>query len=218
MMDTQDGFVRVAGMSDVPLGKAIAVRVEDRSVAVFNHEGTIYATDNQCPHMGYPLIRGRARNGVLQCDWHGWSYAMAGGGCFTGGCDDLDTFPVEVRGDDIHVKVAGVVSRRTGAHYLLLKEGLLSRDNWVLSKAVAIMLAQGVSEDETLRLLISHLGKHVATEHDANGSWRLVLVANGIEVARRLPPDDRLIPLMMAAKGASGPRGRPPGRQPLPPP
>ena len=97
-MDTQDGFVRVAGMSDVPLGKAIAVRVEDRSVAVFNHEGTIYATDNQCPHMGYPLIRGRARNGVLQCDWHGWSYAMAGGGCFTGGCDDLDTFPVEVRG------------------------------------------------------------------------------------------------------------------------
>ena len=218
MMSTQDGFVRVAGMSDVPLGKAIAVRVEDRSVALFNHEGTIYATDNQCPHMGYPLIRGRARNGVLQCDWHGWSYAMAGGGCFTGGCDDLDTFPVEVRGDDIHVKVAGVVSRRTGAHYLLLKEGLLSRDNWVLSKAVAIMLAQGVSEDETLRLLISHLGKHVATEHDANGSWRLVMVANGIEVARRLPPDDRLIPLMMAAKGASGRAGDRPVRQPLPPP
>ena len=217
-MSAQDGFERVAGMSDVPPGKAIAVRVEDRSVALFNHEGTIYATDNQCPHMGYPLIRGRARNGVLQCDWHGWSYAMAGGGCFTGGCDDLDTFPVEVRGDDIHVKVAGVASRRTGAHYLLLKEGLLSRDNWVLSKAVAIMLAQGVSEDETLRLLISHLGKHIATEHNANGSWRLAQVANGIEVARRLPPDDRLIPLMMAAKGASGRAGDRPERQPLPPP
>ena len=217
-MSTQNGFVRVAKTADVPPGKAIAVRVEDRSVALFNHEGRIYATDNQCPHMGYPLIRGRARNGVLQCDWHGWSYAMAGGGCFTGGCDDLDTFPVDVRGDDIHVKVAGVASRRTGAHYLLLKEGLLSRDNWVLSKAVAIMLAQGVSEDETLRLLVAHLGKHIATEHDANGSWRLALVANGIGVARRLPPDDRLIPLMMAAKGASGRAGDRPDRQPLPPP
>ena len=217
-MTTQDSFVRVAEMADVPPGRAIAVRVEDRSVALFNHEGTIYATDNQCPHMGYPLIRGRTRNGVLQCDWHGWSYAMASGGCFTGGCDDLDTFPVEVRGDDIHVKVAGVASRRTGAHYLLLKEGLLSRDNWVLSKAVAIMLAQGVSEDETLRLLVTHLGKHVATEHDANGSFRLAQVANGIEVARRLPPDDRLIPLMMAAKGASGRAGDRPDRQPLPPP
>ncbi len=217
-MNVEDGFVRVAAVADVPAGKAIAVRVEDRSVALFNHEGTFYATDNQCPHMGYPLIRGRARNGVLQCDWHGWSYAMAGGGCFTGGCDDLDTFPVEVRGDGIHVKVAGIASRRTGAHYLLLKEGLLSRDNWVLSKAVAIMLAQGVSEDETLRLLVTHLGRHVATEHGANGSFRLALVANGISVARRLPPEDRLIPLMMAAKGASGRAGDRPERQVLPPP
>ena len=217
-MNTEDGYVRVAAMADVAPGKAIAVRVEGRSLALFNHEGAIYATDNQCPHMGYPLIRGRARNGVLQCDWHGWSYAMAGGGCFTGGCDDLDTFPVEVRDDEIHVKVAGIASRRTGAHYLLLKEGLLSRDNWVLSKAVAIMLAQGVSEDETLRLLVTHLGRHVATEHDANGSFRLVQVANGISVARRLPPDDRLIPLMMAAKGASGRAGDRPQRQVLPPP
>ena len=216
-MSLEEGFVRVAAVSDIAPGKAIAVRVEDRSVALFNHQDQIYATDNQCPHMGYPLIRGRTRNGVLQCDWHGWSYDMAGGGCFTGGCDDLDTFPVEVEGDDIYVKVAGVASKRTGAHYLLLKEGLLSRDNWVLSKAVAIMLAQGVSEDETLRLIVNHLGKHIATEQDANGSWRLAQVANGISVARRLPVEDRLIPLMMAAKGASGRAGDRPERQALPP-
>ena len=216
-MSVGEGFVRVAAVSDIAPGKAIAVRVEDRSVALFNHQDQIYATDNQCPHMGYPLIRGRTRNGVLQCDWHGWSYDMAGGGCFTGGCDDLDTFPVEVEGDDIYVKVAGVASKRTGAHYLLLKEGLLSRDNWVLSKAVAIMLAQGVSEDETLRLIVNHLGKHIATEQDANGSWRLAQVANGISVARRLPVEDRLIPLMMAAKGASGRAGDRPERQALPP-
>lgn len=216
-MSIEEGFVRVASMSDVAPGKAIAVRVEDRSIALFNHQDQIYATDNQCPHMGYPLIRGRARNGVLQCDWHGWSYDMAGGGCFTGGCDDLDTFPVTVDGDDIYVKVAGVASKRTGAHYLLLKEGLLSMDNWVLSKAVAIMLAQGVSEDETLRLLVTHLGKHIATEQDANGSFRLIKVANGISVARRLPVEDRLIPLMMAAKGASGRAGDRPERQALPP-
>ena len=216
-MSIGEGFVRVASVSDIAPGKAIAVRVEDRSVALFNHQEQFYATDNQCPHMGYPLIRGRARNGVLQCDWHGWSYDMAGGGCFTGGCDDLDTFPVEVQGDDVYVKVAGVASKRTGAHYLLLKEGLLSRDDWVLSKAVAIMLAQGVSEDETLRLIVTHLGKHIATEQDANGSFRLVKVANGISVARRLPVDDRLIPLMMAAKGASGRAGDRPERQALPP-
>ena len=71
-MDDDSGFVEVAKVEDVAPGKAIAVRVKNRSIALFNHNDRFYATDNQCPHMGYPLIRGRTRNGVLQCDWHGW--------------------------------------------------------------------------------------------------------------------------------------------------
>ena len=91
--------------------------------------------------MGYPLTRGRVRGGVLTCDWHGWSYDMGGGGCFTGGCDDLSTFPVEVREDEIYIDIARGGNKRDDAHFLLLQEGLLSGDNWTLSKAVAIMLA-----------------------------------------------------------------------------
>src|SRR5262249_17393698 len=97
MSSTQSNFVRVADVKDVPEGTPKAVKVGSRSIALFQHDGNFYATDNQCPHMGYPLTRGRVRNGVLTCDWHGWSYDMRGGGCFTGGCDDLDTFAVEVR-------------------------------------------------------------------------------------------------------------------------
>ena len=125
-------------------GNRGAVRVEGHSIALFQHEDAIYATDNQCPHMGYPLVRGRVRKGVLSCDWHGWSYDMEGGGCFTGGCDDLATFPVEVRNGGIYVDVANGGKKREDAHFLLLKEGLLTTDNWTLSKAIAIMLAKGV--------------------------------------------------------------------------
>ncbi|MCY3884482.1 MAG: Rieske (2Fe-2S) protein [Gammaproteobacteria bacterium] len=206
-MENTSEFVRVASTDDLPPEKAIAVRVANRSVALFNHNGQFYATDNQCPHMGYPLIRGRARNGVLQCDWHGWSYAMNGGGCFTGGCDDLDTFPVRVENGEIYVKVAGISSKRTDSHYLLLKEALLSRDNWILSKAIAIMLAQGVSEKETFDHLIEHMGKHIASDHGANGGFLLNQLLNGIAVSRRLAREDRLIPLMIAAKAASGRAG-----------
>ena len=138
----QSNFVRVADLKDVPEGTPKAVKVEGRSIALFQHQGSVYATDNQCPHMGYPLTRGRVRNGVLTCDWHGWSYDMKGGGCFTGGCDDLDTFPVEVRDGAIYIDVRSGGSKRKDAHFLLLKEGLLSEDNWTLSKAIAIMLAQ----------------------------------------------------------------------------
>jgi nitrite reductase/ring-hydroxylating ferredoxin subunit len=206
-------------MEEVPEGTPKAVKVDGRSIALFQHQGGFYATDNQCPHMGYPLTRGRVRNGVLTCDWHGWSYDMRGGGCFTGGCDDLDTFPVDVRDGAIYVDVSSGGSKRRDAHFLLLKDGLLSEDNWTLSKAIAIMLAKGVSEQDTLKLVVQHLGRHIATERGANdGGREMAMLVNGVKVARHYPPEDRLIPLMMAATGASGTAGDRPAVQPLPPP
>ena len=144
---------------------------------------------------------------------------MKGGGCFTGGCDDLDTFPVDVRDGAIYIDVSSGGSRRKDAHFLLLKEGLLSEDNWTLSKAIAIMLAKGVSEQDTLKLVVQHLGRHIATERGANdGGRELAMLINGVKVARHYAPDDRLIPLMIAATGASGTAGDRPAVLPLPPP
>ena len=219
MLKEKTDFVKVAALSDVTEGKPRAVRVEGHSIALFQHEGAVYATDNQCPHMGYPLVRGRVRKGVLSCDWHGWSYDMEGGGCFTGGCDDLATFPVEVRNGDIYIDVASGGKKRDDAHFLLLKEGLLSTDNWTLSKAIAIMLAKGVSEKETLELMVKHMGRHISTDRNAfEGGRKLAMMMNGVSVARMYQPEDRLIPLMMAADGASGRLGDRPDRKPLPPP
>ena len=219
MLKENSNFVKVAALSDVADGKPRAVRVEGHSIALFQHEGAIYATDNQCPHMGYPLVRGRVRKGVLSCDWHGWSYDMEGGGCFTGGCDDLATFPVEVRNGDVYIDVASGGKKRDDAHFLLLKEGLLSTDSWTLSKAIAIMLAKGVSEEETLELMVKHMGRHISTDRDAfEGGRKLAMMMNGVKVARMYQPEDRLIPFMMAADGASGRLGDRPDRQPLPPP
>ena len=219
MLKENSNFVKVAALSDVADGKPRAVRVEGHSIALFQHEGAIYATDNQCPHMGYPLVRGRVRQGVLSCDWHGWSYDMEGGGCFTGGCDDLATFLVEVRNGDVYIDVASGGKKRADAHFLLLKEGLLSTDSWTLSKAIAIMLAKGVSEEETLELMVKHMGRHISTDRDAfEGGRKLAMMMNGVKVARMYQPEDRLIPFMMAADGASGRLGDRPDRQPLPPP
>ncbi len=219
MLAENTNFVKVAARSEITEGKPRAVRVEGHSIALFEHEGTIYATDNQCPHMGYPLIRGRVRKGVLSCDWHGWSYDMEGGGCFTGGCDDLATFPVEVRNGDIYVDVEKGGKKRDDAHYLLLKEGLFSQDSWTLSKAIAIMLAKGVSEDETLEIMVKHMVKHITTAQGArNGGGRIATLMHGIKVAQMYEVEDRLIPLMMAATHAAGGHHDRPARQPLPPP
>jgi nitrite reductase/ring-hydroxylating ferredoxin subunit len=217
MSHQQTNFVKVANLNEISEGKPRAIKVDGHSIALFSHKGCIYATDNQCPHMGYPLVRGRVRNGVLTCDWHGWSYDMEGGGCFTGGCDDLATFPIDVRNGEVYIDVVSGGKKRDDAHFLLLKEGLLTGDNWTLSKAVAIMLAKGVSESDVLNRLVRHAGRHYATELEGNdGGWQLATLLNGVKVARQYEPDDRLIPLMMAASGAAGRAGDRPEVQPLP--
>ena len=79
-------FIKVASLAEIPPGGAKAVTLDDtRSVALFNVDGRIYATNNQCPHMGYPLTRGTVRHGVVTCDWHGRSFDLEGGGCFMRG-------------------------------------------------------------------------------------------------------------------------------------
>ena len=62
-------WMQVAALSDVPPGEAKAIRLgEGRSIALFNLDGRIYATDNQCPHMGYPLTRGAVRDGFFDSE------------------------------------------------------------------------------------------------------------------------------------------------------
>ena len=46
MLKENSNFVKVAALSDVADGKPRAVRVEGHSIALFQHEGAIYATDN----------------------------------------------------------------------------------------------------------------------------------------------------------------------------
>ena len=78
---TDGTWIRGASRSDVEPGGAKAVRLGEggRGVALFNEGGKIYATDNQCPHMGYPLTRGVVRNGMVTCDWHGRVHKDLGG-------------------------------------------------------------------------------------------------------------------------------------------
>src|SRR5262245_23362550 len=196
MARTAPQWIRVAALSDVAAGEAKAVKLGDgRSVALFNVDGRIYATDNQCPHMGYPLTRGAVRHGILTCDWHGRSFDLEGGGCFNYECDDLQTFPVEVRQNEIWIQPGDPQYRRREEHLRLLWEGLLSEDRWTISKAIALLLKGGVPEEEIVEMALTHLGRHVASSHGAEGGEDVALLINGLAVGRRYQEADRLMVL-----------------------
>ena len=199
-------WVKVAQLSEVPVGKSKAVQMgEGRSIALFNVDGTIYATDNQCPHMGYPLTRGTVRNGILTCDWHRRSFDLEGGGCFHVECDDLRTFPVEIRGGEVWIEPGDLTYWRAEEHKQLLREGLLSEDRWTMSKAISLLLKGGVPEEEVMGTILEHVSRHIASSHGAEGGGDVSRLINGLRVGRRYTDADRLIAVTTSACSAAGP-------------
>ena len=205
MAQSPSQWIHVAAFSELPTGEAKAIRLEEgRSIALFNVDGRIYATDNQCPHMGYPLTRGAVRNGILTCDWHGRSFDLEGGGCFNYECDDLQTFPVDVRQGEIWIQVGDAQYKRRDEHLRLLWEGLLSKDRWTISKAIALLLKGSVPEEEIVEMVLRHLGRHIASSDDGEGGGAVSRLINGLKVGQRYQDADRLMVLATAASSVAG--------------
>ena len=219
MVSQKTAFIKVASVAEIPPGGAKAVKLDDkRSLALFNVEGRIYATSNQCPHMGYPLTRGTVRHGVVTCDWHGRSFDLAGGGCFMPGCDDLETFPVELRDGEVWIGLEHREYTRKDKHLRLLWEGLLRSDEWTIAKAIGLLQAGGVPDHEIAQVCLRHLGRHVTTEGGPEAGGKVSSLVNGIKVARKYAGEEKLIALAGAARATAGEAGQRQPIKPLPPP
>ena len=100
-------FIKVANISDVPVGQAVIVEVSGRSIALFNVNGQFYALDNVCPHRGGPLGEGFVdrNNMTVQCPWHGWIYSLATGASPIDSMARVEKFDVIVEGDEVRVSL-----------------------------------------------------------------------------------------------------------------
>ncbi len=107
-----DSFVRAARLNDVRAAGRVSVRVAGRSLALFFHDGRVYAVDNRCPHMGFPLHRGTVRDGILTCHWHHARFDLQSGGTFDQFADEARVFPVEIRNGEVWVDAAGELVAR----------------------------------------------------------------------------------------------------------
>lgn len=104
-------------------------------LALFHHEGQLYAVDNRCPHMGFPLHRGSVKEGVLTCHWHHARFDLASGGTFDLWADDVHVFPVEVRDGEVWVDMALQGDPRAHQRQRL-QDGLQRNLPLVIAKAV----------------------------------------------------------------------------------
>ena len=99
-------FVRVAKVSEIPVGGIRQVSSGGKPIALANMGGTFHAIDGTCLHRGGPLGEGTLEGGVVTCPWHGWQFDVRTGKNPVNPGAVVTCFPVEVRGDEVFVDLA----------------------------------------------------------------------------------------------------------------
>lgn len=145
MPQDEPRFVSAASLAEVQDAGCKVVHLNGHTVALFHHQGEIYAVDNRCPHMGFPLDRGTLDDGILTCHWHHARFDLETGGTFDQFADDARTFPVEVRDGQVWVDVAPHDDVREHQRERL-QVGLERNIRLVIAKAVLVLLEEGRPE------------------------------------------------------------------------
>ena len=102
---TDDNFVTVARVDDVPPGTLRYVRAGDEEIALAHCDGGFHAVQHHCLHLKGPLADGRLEGCLLTCPWHGWQYDVRTGENAFDLAIKLRTFEVQVADGEVRLKV-----------------------------------------------------------------------------------------------------------------
>ena len=144
-------FVRVCSLAELKTKGRLVLHGRHPPVLVVYDSRRVFALDNRCPHMGFPLDRGSVEDGILTCHWHHARFDLASGCTFDLWADDVPTCPVEVRDGEVWIKPSfglGDTSRHWRGR---LDDGLAHNLGLVIAKALRGQLTAGVPAREILR-------------------------------------------------------------------
>jgi nitrite reductase/ring-hydroxylating ferredoxin subunit len=125
---------RAASLDELRVTGKLVVALEGHTICLMADGDNVYAIDNRCPHMGFPLHRGTVIDGILTCHWHHARFDLCTGGTFDQWADDVRQFPVEIDGEDVYVNL--ILPTEPLAHQRTrLHDGLERNLALVLAKA-----------------------------------------------------------------------------------
>lgn len=145
----------------------VGAKVIRGGIAVFYHEDQVYALDNRCPHMGFPLHMGSLCDGILTCHWHHARFDICGGGTLDPFADDVPTYEVKIDdGGNIQVNSKPRQHDEAKQSMAQLQKGLEQNISLVIAKAVVALIEQGIPESEIIKT-----GVRFGTTHN-RGGWQ----------------------------------------------
>jgi nitrite reductase/ring-hydroxylating ferredoxin subunit len=152
-------FFRAASLAELQEKRMMTVRGEDRPLLLCSHEGKVFALDNRCPHMGFPLSKGSVQEGILTCHWHHARFELRSGCTFDLWADDAPAFDVRVSGDDIWVSRHPRQQADSPFYFTRLRRGMEQNIGLVQAKNIVALLAGGEPAQRIVRE-IARFGAH----------------------------------------------------------
>ncbi len=185
------GAVCVALLRDLKPEQGMVVHLSGKTIALFLHQGQVFAVDNRCPHMGFPLHKGSVQDGILTCHWHHARFELSCGGTFDLWADDVRRYPTEIRGEGDCAEVwldPEPPTREPLAWFRQrLHDGMKYNLNLVIAKAVIGLFGAGDTGEIALQV-----GAEFGTRYSSNG-WGagLTILTAMANILPALRPEDR---------------------------
>ena len=142
-VNNQGQYVFATNLKDIEeaTGCCLTVQVGNNTIALFYYNSKVYAVDNRCPHMSFPLDRGTVKDGILTCHWHHARFDLINGGTFDQWAGDVPSFPVQIRnGNEVWVDISKSSLDPNLYHQTILQNGLKQNVSLMIAKAVVAML------------------------------------------------------------------------------
>lgn len=98
-------FVKAGAIGELRPGTIREYQVNGKAVAIANVSGKCFAINGICLHQGGPLGEGELSGKMVICPWHAWEYDVTTGKLAANPSVGVESYPVEVRGDEIFVDV-----------------------------------------------------------------------------------------------------------------
>jgi ferredoxin-nitrite reductase len=89
---------------EIAEGSGKLFRSKEEEVAVFKSNGQLYGIQNNCPHEGGQLSKGRIEDGEVVCPLHGYRFDLKTGACSTNPKLKAKVFKLVAQGDQVTVE------------------------------------------------------------------------------------------------------------------
>jgi nitrite reductase/ring-hydroxylating ferredoxin subunit len=205
-------FAFAGNLEELKAKGRLVVRGGHRPILVIYERGRVFALDNRCPHMGFPLERGSIEDGILTCHWHHARFDLESGCTFDLWADDVPICPVEVRNGDVWVKTTFGHADPAAHWHQRLANGLAHDIGLVIAKAVHGQLAADVPGTAIVR----QVALFGAQNRDGWGVGLTILTALA-NLLPALPEEEAYLALFHGARRvAADCDGEPPRRERAP--